>query len=320
MRPQARARLLTALKVAVTLGLLAWAFSLIDFRTLRGRLSGANVMMLAVSAAILVAGGFAGAGSWFFILRARLPALSYRQTAACHWSGMFFNSFLPSNVGGDVVKGYIVARDQGQAGFVVTSLLLDRAINLGMLLCIGVFALLIQLGRPLLAAAFLALLTLLLAAVLASARRLCAVMRRWPKEGLKGRLAELAEPVFDLAATPRLLAPTLLAALGSQMLKTWQNVFVILALGLAIPPFSVWFLIPVLGVVSALPISIGGLGPREMVAQRLAEPMGVSGTDMVLLSVAGHLAVVLVNTLGVVPFLFAKRKRKDPAAAAGVSR
>jgi uncharacterized membrane protein YbhN (UPF0104 family) len=313
--PKLRARLLTALKAAVTVGLTAWAFSLVDFHTLQGRLANANFELLTASAAILVAGGFAGAGSWFCILRTRLPALTYREVAACHWSGMFFNSFLPSNVGGDVVKGYIVARDQGQTGFVVTSLLLDRVINLGVLLCIGLFALLLQLGRPLLAAAFLALLAALLAAVLASARRLGAAVRRWPRDGLKGRLAALAEPVFELAATPRLLAPTLLAALASQLLKTWQNVFVIRALGLAIPPFCVWFLVPVLGVVSAVPISVGGLGPRELVAQRLAEPVGVSGTDMVLLSLAGHLMVVLVNTLGVAPFLFAKRRRREAPGA-----
>jgi uncharacterized membrane protein YbhN (UPF0104 family) len=310
MSPAARAHLKTALKVAVTLTLSAWAFSRIDFASLRGRLAEANYELLLVSAALLIAGGFAGAGSWFCILRTRLPGLGYRQVAACHWSGMFFNSFLPSNVGGDVVKGYIVVRDQGQTGFVVTSLLLDRVINLGMLLCIGVFTLLLQLGRPLSAAAFLVLLALLLAGVLASARRLAGAVRRWQASGLKGKLAGLAEPVFELAATPRLLLPTLLAALLSQLLKTWQNLYVIAALGLAIPSFYIWFLIPILGVVSAVPISIGGLGPREMVAQRLAAPVGVSGTDMVLLSLAGHLVVVLVNMLGSVAFLLDKRAQR----------
>lgn len=309
MTPKTKARLKAAIKLTVTLSLLGASLYLIKFDTLVESLRTADYRLLAVSAAIIVVGGFAGAGSWFCILRTRLPGLTYREVAACHWSGMFFNSFLPSNVGGDVVKGYIVARDQGRTGFVVTSLLLDRVINLGMLLCIGVFTLLLQLGRPLLAAAFLGLLSAFLIAVLASARRLRDAVRRWPASGLRGKVAALAEPVFELAATPRLLFPTLLAALGSQFFKTWHNVFVILALGLKIPTFCVWYVIPLFGVVSALPVSIGGLGLREMVAQGISGPMAIDNTHLVTLSLAGHLMVVLVNMLGVFPFLFARRRK-----------
>lgn len=307
MTPKTRGRIVGTLKVAVTLSLLAVSLSLIKFDTLLESLRTANVGLLALSALIIVFGGFAGAGSWYCVLRTRLPTLTYRAVAACHWSGMFFNSFLPSNVGGDVVKGYIVARDQGQTGFVVTSLLLDRVINLGMLLCIGVFTLLLQLRQPLWAAAFLAALAVLLLAVLASSRRLCKGMRRWPNAGVRGKLAALLEPVFELAATPRLLFPTLLAAFCSQFFKIWHNTFIILALGLKIPAFCVWYVIPLFGMVSALPVSIGGLGLRELVAQSISGPMKLDNTHLVTLSLAGHLMVVLVNMLGVLPFLFARR-------------
>lgn len=315
MTPKTRGRIAGTLKVAVTLSLLTVSFRLIRLDTFMESLRTANPGFLALSALIIVLGGFAGAGSWYCVLRTRLPSLTYREVAACHWSGMFFNSFLPSNVGGDVVKGYIVARDQGQTGFVVTSLVLDRVINLGMLLCIGVFTLLLQLGQTWWAVGFLALLVVLLCAVLVSARWLRDWVRRWPNAGVRGKLAALAEPVFDLAATPRLLLPTLLAAFGSQFLKIWHNTFVILALGLKIPAFCVWYVIPLFGVVSALPVSIGGLGLRELVAQSLSGPMQLDNTHLVTLSLAGHLMVVMVNMLGVLPFLFARRRK----AAIGLS-
>ncbi len=310
MTPTTKARLKASIKVTVTLSLLAVSFCLIKFDTLLESLRTANVGLLALSGLIIILGGFAGAGSWFCVLRTRLPTLTYREAAACHWSGMFFNSFLPSNVGGDVVKGYIVARGQGQTGFVVTSLLLDRVINLGMLLCIGVVTLLVQMKQPLWAAAFLALLAFLLLAVLASSRWLQSKVKRLPNTGLLGKVAALAEPVFELAATPRLLFPTLAAAFCSQFLKIWHNAFVIRALGLAIPTFCVWFVIPLFGIVSALPVSIGGLGLREMVAQGISGPMQLDNTHLVTLSLAGHLMVVLVNMLGVFPFLFAKRRNR----------
>ena len=306
MTPQTTHRLKGIAKLTVTLTLLALSFRLICFDTLLESLRHADFSLLAVAAVIIILGGFAGAGSWYCILRTRLPSLTYRAVAGCHWSGMFFNSFLPSNVGGDVVKGYIVVRDQGQTGFVVTSLVLDRMINLGMLLCMGVFTLLIQLGQPLWAVAFLVFLVLLLLGGLISARWLYSRIRRWPQTGLRGKLGGWLAPVFELAATPRLLFPTLLAAFASQFCKTLHNVFVILALGLKIPTFCVWYVIPLFGIVSALPVSIGGLGLREMVAQWISGPMHIDNTHLVTLSLAGHLMVVLVNMLGVVPVLLRK--------------
>lgn len=310
MTPKTAKHITGALKLAVTLALLAAALRLIRLDALLESLRDADPGWLAVAAALLFLGGFAGAASWFCILRLRLPALTYREAAACHWSGMFFNSFLPSNVGGDVVKGYIVARDQGQAVFVVASLLLDRAVNLGMLVSIGVFALLLQRGHRLCAAGFLALLALGLAAVIALARRFQQRTHAWPQAGLRGKLARLLAPAAELAATPRLLAPALLAGLASQLLKTWHNVFLIHALGLAIPTFCVWYVIPLFGIVSALPLSVGGLGLREMVAQLLSGPLALDNTHLVTLSLAGHLMTVLVNMLGLVPFLLRKSGRR----------
>lgn len=307
MSPKIKSLLKGGCKLTVTLILLCVSLRMIRFDTLMESLRHANFWLLSLAALVLLCGGFAGAASWYCILRARLPALGYRAAAACHWSGMFFNSFLPSNVGGDVVKGYIVVREQGQTGFVVTSLLLDRVANLGMLLCIGVFTFLLQLGYSLWAVGFLLLLAVSLLGVLASAGRLRDKVRGVPRRGLAGKVACLLEPVFELAATPRLLLPMLLAAFASQFFKTLQNVFVILALGLKIPTFCVWYVIPLFGIVSALPVSIGGLGLREMVAQSLSGPMQIDNTHLVTLSLAGHLMVVLVNMFGVFPFLFGKR-------------
>lgn len=314
MRPETRHRLSALAKVLLTLALLAASLALVPFSALADRLWNADVRWLAVSALLLILGGFAGAASWFFVIRAGLPGLSYREVAACHWSGMFFNTFLPSNVGGDVVKGYIVARRSGGPAFVVVSLLLDRALNLGMLVAFGLFALFLELDRPGGAAAFAAALLLLAAAAPALARVVGGWLGSRPRAGFRGRAAELLRPVVALAAQPRLFFATLLAAFFSQLLKTWQNVFVALAFGLHIPALCVWYLVPVFGVVSALPVTIGGLGLREMVAQSFSGPLQADHAELVTLSLAGYLMVALVNLLGAIPFFCARRKKQNRQA------
>jgi len=309
MNPNTRNHLMIAIKVAVTVALLAVTFRMIGPGVLLERAGGAHAGVFSLALLVLIFGGFAGAMSWFCILRTRLPAITYRQVGACHWIGMFFNSFLPSNVGGDVVKGYAMARDQGQAGFVVTSVLLDRALNLAVLLGIGVFALLLRTARAAWAAAFLLGVLALIPAAVAAARRFRRSRRPPAGEGIRGRRAALVDAILDWVAAPRLFIPALGAALASQLFKTWSQVFVIRALGLALPVFCVWTVIPLFGMVSALPVSIGGLGVRELAAQRLAGPLQFDTTDLVALSLGGHLAVVLVNLLGAVPFVLGRRRK-----------
>jgi hypothetical protein len=86
-------------------------------------------------------------------------------------------------------------------------------------------------------------------------------------------------------------------------LKTANNVFLIAALGLKIPVLCMWVVIPLFGLVSALPVSIGGLGVREMVAHGISGPMHLNNTHLVTLSLTGHLMVVLVNMLGALTLL-----------------
>lgn len=306
MTPKTKTRLKLFGKIAVTTVFLAAVSRLIDLGVLTDRLRHAELGPLTVAGLIFALSGFAGAASWLCVMRTRLPEITYRETAACHWSGMFFNSFLPTNVGGDVVKGYMVARGHGQTGFVVTSLLVDRAINLGVLVCIGAFALLLG-SNTVWALAFLLGLGALFLLLTLGARRLTEWIRRWPPSDVRGRLAPLLEPVAELMAARRRFALMLAAAGASQFLKTWQNVFLIQALNLDIPTLCVWYVIPLFGVVSALPISIGGLGVREAVAHHLSGPMSIDNTHLVAFSLASQFIVTVVNMFGAIPFLFARR-------------
>jgi len=219
---------------------------------------------------------------------------------------MFFNTFLPSNVGGDVVRGVLIAREALPRGFVIASLLADRALGLLCLAAIGAVALAAGHGRPglaaTLAAASLAATAATPAAARAALRRLgCGTAAPPP------RLARAFAPLLETVAAPRRLLPLLLCGGAAQALRVWQNVFVIRALALDIPEAAVWGIIPVFGIVSALPLTIGGLGLRECAARALAGPAGLDAAHLTALSLAGHAMVTLVNLPGIVPFLRRRR-------------
>ena len=300
-------------KIIVSLGLLAVAFRMVDVGAVWRLFDGAKPQHLGIAAAMLIVAGFSGAGAWLCILRARLPRLTYGEAAAAHWSGMFFNSFLPSNVGGDIVRGYRIAHGSGQRGFVIVSLLADRALGLLLLVLIGGIALAANFGKSGIVAALVSGSAALLMATPAIARRILQIVPPPDQSTVTGKIAKLTQtlrPLLEIATSPRRLAPLVLLSGATQALRIWQNVFIIRALGLDVPEMAVWGLIPVFGIVSSLPLTIGGLGIRECVAQALARPTGLDGTHLIALSLAGHALVVLTNMPGVIPFLLTRSARK----------
>lgn len=305
-----RKYLIIFVKAVVSLGLLVVALRLVDARAVWRLFGEAEPWPLMVAALLLVVAGFCGAAAWFCLLRARLPRLSFATVAAAHWSGMFFNTFLPSNVGGDVVRGIFIAREALPRGFIIASLLIDRLLGLLCLVVIGGIAFAVALGHPGLAIALAALTVVVLVATPPAARR--ALRRLAPSLARNdaSRIVRALYPFLELAATPCRLWPLLLCAVVTQVLRIWQNVFVIRALALAVPEAAVWSVIPLFGVVSALPFTIGGLGIREYVAQALAAPTGLRAAHLIALSLAGHAMVVLTSLPGVAPFLLHRAARR----------
>lgn len=305
-------------KYLVSAALLVVVYRLISVEQSVELFRRARYGVLIFSVLTLLAGACMGTLSWYYVLRVRIPGVDLREVFASYWTGLFFNSFLPSIVGGDVIKAYRTVRSYRETGFVITSILVDRVINLLVLVSIGIMASLLALKCVWLAGLWCGAVFL---AVLLAVRLSNGMIRRLsdPRRGsAPGRLANLAVPLLELAARPRYLGPVLLAALGSQFCKITHNMFVIQALHLAIPPAYVYFLIPVFGLVSAVPVSIGGLGVRELVAQGLAKPLGVDMTAMAALSLGGHIMVLVANSAGVVPFLMGRARDTAKAEGAGL--
>jgi len=295
--------LLLLFKVAVSLFFIWFVLSKIDLNLLKGYLKGVDYRYLALAFITLVAGGFAGAASWWTILRSGGCCLTYRKVCVMQWCGMFFNSFLPSNIGGDLYKGLLLVKgSQADTAKAAATILLDRIINFTVLVLIGVLSLCFAYGHF-----EYALLTVAGAATAFYLVRLCALKHR---AGGHNRIIEFVLSMLHFSHDHRNCALAFLAALFSQGLKVGCHIFLILALDLDMSLSTVWYVIPLFGVISAMPISLGGIGIREMVAIWLVGPIGVAQEELVALSLVSHLLFISVNCMGFIPFMMLRRQRR----------
>ena len=117
-----RPRLLRILFAAGLLGLLlAW----VDWRDSAEILWEAQLSLVAAATVAVVTGMVLSTWKWLLLLRANQIPLRGTAALECYWIGNFFSNYLPTNVGGDVVR-YALLRHFGRPAQVAASLLVER--------------------------------------------------------------------------------------------------------------------------------------------------------------------------------------------------
>src|SRR5215207_9920564 len=102
--PRWRAAILQLVKVGVSVGLLVWLFRQVDAARLWSAARSASWSWLAVAALVYFVMLVVSSWRWNTLLRAQGVVMRLPTLIGSFLVATFFNNFLPSNVGGDVVR------------------------------------------------------------------------------------------------------------------------------------------------------------------------------------------------------------------------
>jgi len=255
--PVKKSHITFLLKLSLTAGLLAFIFHSVDMHDVWTRIIAINPVWLAL-AMLLVASGYALCGlRWAWVSSGLGIEVSPRRKVRLYFLGMFASLFLPSTIGGDVVRGILLAKGEGRSGIGITaaaSVILDR-VN-------GLYALLL-------------ILTVCLALVdvpglwwwgwLALVGGMWLMMPVLPRltQWLPERLAGLkALPLRD-SHFQQMWWKSMPVSLIFQLMIIQAHVFLGIAVGLEIPWQAYGVMVGLVAVVAMLPISLNGFGVRE---------------------------------------------------------
>lgn len=118
----------------MSLGLLVWLLSRLDLPELLKLASGVPIGVLLLSIVLLTARVFAHTFRWRSLLRGQLIDVPYRELLGLQYGSFFASNFLPTTVGGDVIRLVgILGKTSNRVGG-AASIVVDRAM--------GVFAML----------------------------------------------------------------------------------------------------------------------------------------------------------------------------------
>ena len=307
--------LLTLLQVAVTVGLLWWVFHDPEKRAqMAGALRQANWTWLWIGVAVFFGCTILATVRWKVLLNVQGISMGWVRTWQLFMIGMFFNLFMLGSTGGDVVKMFLTMREaRDNKAAALLSVFMDRVIGMMALILISLGFLYFRYDvlshSPASSALLTTLLWLLAAAVVVTVGMFVGSAFGWvhylPQwTPLRGRIVEVSAACHIYAKGWR---QTIWAFLVSFPLFAMFFITFYCAaraftdqLGLV----DIFSVLPIVAVITAIPISVSGIGLRESLFVSLLAPFGVAPAIATLISVTGFLINTAGSLAGGLVFLF----------------
>lgn len=296
-----------ALRVAATIGLMAWAVKDVDWGRFRELLAAAAWPWWLAALAVTLAGQVVAGIRWAALARPLGFEFSRRFFVRRFFEGMFFSLCLPSSIGGDVVKAVRIGGSTSLRLLAACSVLADRLTGLsalGVLVGTAMVARKHALSMAAAAGVFAALLTAVLAAFGIGLAVLDRVHAALP-EGSQAR--DFVGRLLPYRRRPSLVLLAVAWSFVVQIGGVLAVALVARAVGVQ-QPALVWVsVVPLVALAMVLPISIGGFGVRENALEFLLRDYGVPSETGIAIALLWGLCTVLAGLVGGILFLLERR-------------
>jgi uncharacterized protein (TIRG00374 family) len=296
------------IRIVLSFGLLAWVFSKIDIEHTWSVIQGADVNMLIWAAVVFFVINLIILARWIILIKALGLELPFSTVTKWFFIGLFCNLFLPTAVGGDVIKTIGLARRATQKPKVFASVVLDRLSGFAGIVIVAAIMFIVgynsipdrSVGLSIVA---MTLVSLAMTTVVFSHRIysfFCRILNRWPQ--LKESVMNVHYDIVLMKGKVGEGLLTILLSCLAQVILAYVYFIVAKALHQNVDFFYFMVFSPLVCVATSLP-SIGGLGVREMGWAYLLKKVGVAQGVAVSISLINFVFMVGVGLIGGVMYV-----------------
>jgi uncharacterized protein (TIRG00374 family) len=297
-------------KILFTILLLLLVFQSVDISKLNQNIRTFNLKSLILLIAVYWAAQLICTQRWRIFAAALQLQGSYGSFVQMYFMGMLFNIGLPSLVGGDIAKAYVVSRKNNKPlELGLASVFQDRAAGLISLLACGSLAMAMRPihweGFPLWIAYLAAWIAVsiflwLIAKSEGIYDRLIASWDRTFFRKMIQRIAELHRSLRIRRLGPAAALSIVLLSLINTGLTLWVFRQVTVAAGNPVRLIPFFAVFPLIILATMIPITLGGLGIREWAYVEALSLFGIPRDQGLLISLATSALLVLCNAAGIV--------------------
>lgn len=306
-------KVVTILRIAVSIVLLAVVIKMADIDKVAKSLKNFNQVWLLPIFLLILLSVVISTFKWNTLIKAQEVSVSFTMLFSYYNCGLFFNNFLPSSIGGDGIRIFLVGKKAENYSAAASSVVMERTIATVTLALLGLVSSIFAASPSKIAEYLLIILFLvgvLLAIVLSSG---------WVPQKLRtrdGKVSRAWTKFAESAGELRYKKKELIMCFVQSILFQAVVAFVIGAVmaGLKLPllPIPDLFLVTsASSVLAMVPLGINGYGMREGAYIYLLKPFGYTTSAALTVSILFAFFVSIYSLIGGINWLFINRDQNS---------
>jgi uncharacterized membrane protein YbhN (UPF0104 family) len=294
LKKKLREKLWFIVKVVLSLFAIVYVFKKVSLFEITRLIDSSNFQYLLIALLMFTVSKLLSASRGLMILNHYAIPISQWDNLKLYWTGMFYNLFLPGGIGGDIYKT-VVINSQYNSGIKISAVavLMDRIA--------GVAALIV-----------LALLTV----------PFTQTGEKWVWHAIIGASLTIAGFIgFVIIFIPRLKSITGKLLGWSFMVQIFQIVslfFIMMAFNIRSNHTEYLLIFLISSIAAMLPISVGGIGIRELVFFSVSDYFFLDQEVAVTISFTFYIITVVSSLVGMITALETRRKKKYAEVEYGI--
>jgi uncharacterized protein (TIRG00374 family) len=268
----------------------------------------AKTSNLEILAFVLILKGFGvliSAYRWLILLRVQGIERSIHKLHIYYYIGFFFNNFLPTTIGGDVVRIYKASAGTKEMMRVTASVVAERILGLGALLTLAAVGLLLNISSIKMSriievrfgfVAVIAALISLGSFVYISQKINLARFRVFRL--IQNKISNLISQLSNYKNVPSAISAGFVYSLLFQFLIVVNNFLLGRSIRESPNILGLLFIVPTIMLVSMIPISINGIGLKEAAYVSLFPLIGIRPEAALVIAVLSRFFDIILSLIG----------------------
>ncbi len=306
------------LRILISAAIILFLFKNIDAKSLAQVIKSANKALILISSIVFLASYVLALLRWRMLLAAVGIRLPLKRVIASYSAGIFFNLFLPSSIGGDFMRSVDLSVHTKKPKEIIATVFLDRLsgyIGLVILASLSfvfggelvrekgtVFALGIII--------FILLFSLLVLFNKFIYRLISRFLRSSNPGNIRGLISDLHKEIHIFRHRKTIIIKNIVLSILIQAMAPLSFALLAFSLGLKVNLVYFFIFIPIIGAITLLPISIGGLGLRDLTTIYFFGKVGIAKDIAFAMSLLNFSFILVFGILGGLLYVFTVHYRR----------
>ena len=300
-------RLLLAVKIIVSLSLLSYLLWQQDWVALFNKAENLSWWTPPLAISILIFTYYLATRRWAVLIRTHYPYFQIPMLFRNFLVGVLFNNLLPTATGGDLIRSYYIFRHNRDMVCAVSPIVTERVIGLVVLIAINITAIYLTDSIVVVSKALWSTLLLILVGAIFTLTLIALPATYWPLHRQLELLARfrviafllrMGEATHGYLKYPGILLIVIGYSIVIQLLAVVVYFVIAKGLNVDVSIQVMLVVIPLALMAASIPVSIGGMGVRELATVGLLMRFGVSETDATTIALFFIPALLLASMPG----------------------